>query len=386
MRRPLISEDTLAFAEALRTMGTRVDRAEDSWTVEGTSGDFASLGTVWCADAGTAARFLPPVAGLVPRGFSFDGSDQLRRRPLGPLLGALRSLGAEVWPTDGHGLPISVKGAPQQLSGPREIELPSGLSSQFVSGLLMAAPLARGLTLRTSDLVSRPYVDMSITLMADFGVLVDEPEPGVFVVPDQPLRSPGVFAVEPDASTASYVFAGAALTRRAIRVDGLGRNSLQGDLAFVDVLAQMGCSVAIGDHTTSVTGAQLPLRGGFTVDMGEISDTFMTAACLAPFADAPIRITGVAHARLKESDRIAAVATNLRAAGVRVDEGDSWLEIHPGRPQPARIDCHRDHRIAMSFSVLGLRADGIMLDDPACVGKTFPGFFEEFDRLFRDPS
>lgn len=148
----------------------------------------------------------------------------------------------------------------------------------------------------------------------------------------------------------------------------------------------MGCAVSIGQHATTVTSSGMPLRGGFTVDMGEISDTFMTAACLAPYADAPIKITGVAHARLKESDRISAVANNLRATGVRVDEGPSWLEIHPGKPKPARVNCHRDHRIAMSFSVLGLRAPGISLDDPDCVSKTFPGFFDEFSRLFEAQS
>lgn len=383
--RPLASDDTDTFARALETMGARVEQEENRWTVAGTSGVFLPQGTVWCADAGTAARFLPPIAGFSAHLFSFDGSDQLRARPLGPLLGALQRLGAEISPADADRLPVSIHGG-VNCNGHRTVDLPSGLSSQFLSGLLMAAPLAGGMTLRTSDLVSRPYVDMSISMMSSFGVDVDEPEPGVFTVPAQALQSPGEFAVEPDASTASYVFAGAALLGRPVRVEGLGRGSLQGDLAFVNVLEQMGCSVSIGQHATTVTGTGMPLRGGFTVDMGEISDTFMTAACLAPYADAPIKITGVAHARLKESDRISAVANNLRAAGVRVDEGPSWLEVHPGKPTPARINCHRDHRIAMSFSVLGLRAQGISLDDPDCVSKTFPGFFDEFSRLFEAQS
>lgn len=382
MSDPLVSEDTIAFAEALTVMGARVDRRPGAWVVEGTGGHFSPSGTVWCADAGTAARFLPPVAALVPDTFSFDASEQLRRRPLGPLLTALESLGAEVSPSGASGLPVSITGVSRSVDV-GEVDLPSGSSSQFLSGLLMAAPLAGGVRLRSRDLVSRPYVDMSIALLATFGVHVDEPEPGLFVVGGQSLRSPGRFDVEPDASTASYVFAGAALSGTSVRVEGLGSSSLQGDLWFVEVLEKFGCAVSVSEHSTVVTGTGLPLRGGFTFDMGQISDTFMTAACVAPFADAPVRFTGIGHARLKESDRISAVAGNLRALGVRVDEGDSWLVVHPGQPRSARVACHRDHRIAMAFSVLGLRVEhGVELDDPACVGKTFPEFFEEFGRLF----
>ncbi len=166
-------------------------------------------------------------------------------------------------------------------------------------------------------------------------------------------------------------------------VPGLGRSSVQGDLGFVEVLRRAGARVETGERETTVTGAAGgALRGGFDIDMGDISDTFMTLAAIAPLADAPITVHGIGHARLKESDRIAAVEENLRACGIRTESGPDRITIHPGAPRAARIACRRDHRIAMAFSVLGLRVPGISLDDPSCVGKTFPGFHAELGRLF----
>jgi 3-phosphoshikimate 1-carboxyvinyltransferase len=347
LRRPLLSDDTRAFAEALTAMGIAVDRGDGRWTVAGKGGRPAGC-RVWCEDAGTAARFLPPLE-----------------------------------TADGHrGLPFRL--VARGLSG-GELVLPSGTSSQFLSGVMMAAPLmAAPLTVTSPELVSRPYVDMTMGLMRTFGVEVSEPEPNTFVVRPGGYQ-PCVYDVEPDASTASYFFAAAAVTGRSITVEGLGSGSSQGDLGFVDGLLRAGARVDVTDRSTTVVGTG-PLRGGFTVDMGVISDTFMTLAAIAPLADAPIRITGVAHARLKESDRIAAMAENLERCGVPVLTGPDWIEISPAEPRPALISCRRDHRIAMSFSVLGLRAPGVELDDPACVSKTFPGFHAELARLFGEPA
>ncbi|WP_328304604.1 3-phosphoshikimate 1-carboxyvinyltransferase (plasmid) [Streptomyces sp. NBC_00435] len=388
---PLISDDTLAFRAALVDLGTGVrdigdsgygygdgsgygDGAGEVWEVTGRGTGPAGPGRVWCADAGTAARFLPPFAATGRGEIAFDGSDQLRARPLRPLLEALTGLGAKV---RGTGLPFSVTA--RGLAGGR-IELDSRLSSQYLSGLLMAAPLMGGpLTVDVPSLVSRPYVDMTLSLMRQFGARVEEKGAAITVHPGG--YAPTDLAIEPDASTASYFFAAAAVTGRTVRVQGLGATSLQGDTEFVDVLRLAGARVTKTADWTEVTGTGA-LRGGFAVDMGDISDTFMTMAAIAPLADAPVTITGIAHARLKESDRIAAVAGNLRALGIRVEEGPDRITVHPGAPTPATIDCHRDHRIAMSFSVLGLRAAGITLDDPACVAKTFPGFHEELRRVF----
>ncbi|MGW2018789.1 3-phosphoshikimate 1-carboxyvinyltransferase [Streptomyces sp. NPDC001927] len=377
---PLVSEDTTAFREALRGLGVRTDSTadDDTWTVHGLGRGPSGNGTVWCADAGTAARFLPPFAATGHGDFGFEGSDQLTARPVAPLAEALRRLGTDVTTAPGGRLPLRVRSS--GLDG-GELTVDSSLSSQFLTGLLMAGPLMRTpLTLRVPELVSRPYIDMTLALMRHFGADVEESTPGVFTVRPTGYRGADL-PIEPDASTASYVFAAAAVTGTSVRVAGLGRGSLQGDLRFTEVLARTGARVETTDEATTVTGTGA-LRGGFSVDMGEISDTFMTLAAIAPLADAPITITGVAHARLKESDRVAAVEGNLRALGIRTETGPDRITVHPGTPAPARIVCHRDHRIAMAFSVLGLRAEGITLDDPGCVAKTFPGFHEELHRLF----
>ncbi|MEU8292327.1 3-phosphoshikimate 1-carboxyvinyltransferase [Streptomyces pseudogriseolus] len=385
LRLPLVSADTIAFRTALTSLGVRIRTWEDDevWEVTGAGRGPAGKACVRCEDAGTAARFLPPFAAVGHGRFVFDGSAQLKARPLGPLADTLSALGATVTTgTAGGGLPMTVESA--GLDG-GAVTVESSLSSQFLSGLLMAAPLMRRpLALTVDSLVSRPYIAMTLALMRRFGADVTERPADVIEV-----RPGGYVAldltVEPDASTASYVFAAAAVTGATVTVPGLGHGSLQGDLRFVDVLRQLGARVDVTDSATRVTG-EGPLRGGFRVDMGEISDTFMTLAAIAPLADAPITIRGIAHARLKESDRIAAVAQNLRALGVDTDEGHDWITVHPGAPTGARIACRRDHRIGMAFSVLGLRVPGVTLDDPSCVGKTFPGFHEELRRLFPSTS
>jgi 3-phosphoshikimate 1-carboxyvinyltransferase len=384
---PLVSDDTLAFRTALTDLGLTVNAGpEDAyWDVTGTGRGPAgrAAARVWCADAGTAARFLPPFAATGDGTFRFDGSAQLRARPLRPLLDALGELGATVRTTEGGRpgqatLPFEVTAS--GLDGGR-IVVDSAMSSQYLSGLLMAAPLMRhGLEADARSLVSRPYVDMTLALMRRYGAQVEASADRVRVLPGR--YRPTDLAIEPDASTASYFFAAAAVTGHAVTVPGLGSGSLQGDLRFVDVLAKTGARVRVGAGATTVSGGG-PLRGGFDVDMGEISDTFMTLAAIAPLADAPVTIRGIGHARLKESDRIEAMAANLRACGIRVVAGADWITIHPGRPAPARIACHRDHRIAMSFSVLALGSGvPLELDDPGCVAKTFPGFHAEVRRLF----
>jgi 3-phosphoshikimate 1-carboxyvinyltransferase len=384
LRRPLHSDDTVAFADALCGLGVPVERAADRWTVQGIGhGPDGHGQRIWCHDAGTAARFLPPFAAAGTGSFLFDGSDQLRRRPLRQLLETLEEQGGQVERQHAsEDLPFVLR-----TGGLRggDITLPSRASSQFLSGVLMAAPLMRApVTIAAPGLVSRPYVDMTATLMERFGA------PVVFTGPEQmrvePGRyRPGEYDVEPDASTASYFLAAAAIAGTTVTVPGLGLDSLQGDRRFADVLASLGVSVTVGPAETTIAGTGR-LRGNTTIDMGDISDTFMTLACIAPFADGPIQITGIGHARLKESDRIEAVASNLRACAIECETGPSWITVHPGAPKPALIDCHRDHRIAMSFSVLALRAEGITLDDPDCVSKTFPGFHAEFRRLFGRPA
>ncbi|MCX3062905.1 3-phosphoshikimate 1-carboxyvinyltransferase [Streptomyces beihaiensis] len=378
---PLVCQDTLTFRDALRACEIPVQASprDEYWEVTGAGQGAIGRARVWCADAGTAARFLPPYAAVGHGNFLFDGSSQLRARPLGALLEALRALGADIDVGPGARLPLLIRA--EGLAG-GEISVESSSSSQYLSGLLMAAPLMRtGLRVRAPGLVSRPYTDMTLSLMRRYGADATEG-------PDGSIRvEPGVYAatdmvVEPDASTASYVFAAAAVTGGTVTVPGLGTDSLQGDLRFVEILAKAGAEVSVDEAATTVTGTG-QLRGGFAVDMGDVSDTFMTLAAIAALADAPITIHGIGHTRLKESDRLAAVADNLRACGIETAHGTDWITVHPGAPHPARIACHHDHRVAMAFSVLGIASStAFELDDAHCVAKTFPGFHGEMQRLF----
>jgi 3-phosphoshikimate 1-carboxyvinyltransferase len=262
------------------------------------------------------------------------------------------------------------------------VTLPGDLSSQFLSGLLLAGPsLPDGLEVRVSTrLVSRPYVDMTVAIMAAFGVTVDQPEPDVWRIEPQPYRA-ATYTVEPDASAASYAFAVAAVTGGTVRIDGLGTSSLQGDLRFVDVLEAMGAEVEQTATSTTVRGTGT-LRG-VDVDLSQLSDTAQTLAVVAAVAEGPTRIRGVGFIRAKETDRVGAVVTELRRAGIDAEEEPDGLVVRPGQVVPAVIDTYDDHRMAMAFALLGLVRSGIQISNPACVAKTFPGYWVMLDALRR---
>jgi 3-phosphoshikimate 1-carboxyvinyltransferase len=316
--------------------------------------------------AGTVARFLVPMLAAGAGEFAIDAHAQLRRRPLGPVLEALRSQGARI---DGESLPLRISGV--GLSG-GEVAIDASSSSQFVSGLLMAAPFARApTTLRFGRLVSRPYLELTLAAMRAFGV-APELSPGMITVAPGRYRATE-FVVEPDASTASYFLASAALTATTVTLPGLdlGRTR-QGDSELAALLQRMGCTVT-GNGELTLTGP--PRLRGIEADMAGCSDVFMTLACTAVFADSPTTIEGIAHVRLKESDRIAATAENLERLGIRVEVGADFLRVHPGIPRPARLPTYDDHRIAMAFSLIGTRVP-VELEDPMVVAKTCPEFFE----------
>ena len=364
--------DANAFAGGLRSLGVAIERQGDDLVVDGAGGRFpATEADVFCAEAGTAARFLLATAAAGEGVYRFDAAPQLRRRPLGLLLQALRAQGARVEPDGAAGLPLTLLA--RGLAG-GSLRLPGDTSSQFISALLLAAPLGHGpLDLRVDGLVSRPYVAMTLRMMEQFGA------GALSATDDHYVVAPGAYAgreydVEPDASTASYFFAAAA-TGGTVQVLGLHRaHALQGDTAFLDVLEAMGCTVSDEEDGVVVAGPAAP--AGLTVDMADISDTFMTLAAIAPLATSPVTITGIGNVRLKESDRIAAMEENLRRTGVETESGPDWLRVFPGTPHGAAIDPHGDHRIAMAFSVLGLRVPGIVIEDPGCVAKTCPTFFD----------
>ncbi|TQJ88332.1 3-phosphoshikimate 1-carboxyvinyltransferase [Streptomyces sp. SLBN-31] len=374
--RPLRSDDTEGFAEGLARLGYRVGRTPDAWQVDGRpQGPAAGEADVYCRDGATTARFLPALAATGHGTYRFDASPQMRRRPLLPLTRALRDLGVDLRHegAEGHH-PLTVRAA--GVAG-GEVTLDAGQSSQYLTALLLLGPLTRdGLRIRVTDLVSAPYVDITIAMMRAFGAEVTR-DGDVFVVPPGGYRAT-TYPIEPDASTASYFFAAAAVTPGGeVTVPGLGRGALQGDLGFVDVLRRMGADVTVGADATTVRGTG-GLRG-LTVAMRDISDTMPTLAAIAPFASGPVRIEDVANTRVKECDRLEACAHNLRRLGVDVATGPDWIEIRPGtRPTPAEITSYGDHRIVMSFAVTGLRVPGISFDDPDCVRKTFPGFHEAF--------
>ncbi|MXM63431.1 3-phosphoshikimate 1-carboxyvinyltransferase [Streptomyces sp. HUCO-GS316] len=378
--RPLSSDDTEGFVEGLARLGYRVGRSPDAWRIDGRpEGPGVPEADVYCRDGATTARFLPTLAAAGHGTFRFDASAQMRRRPLGPLSRALRDLGVDLRheQAEGHH-PLTVAAAGVEGG---EVTLDAGQSSQYLTALLLLGPLTRkGLRITVTDLVSAPYVEITLAMMRAFGAEVRR-EGNVFVVAPGGYRAT-TYAIEPDASTASYFFAAAAVTGGEVTVPGLGTEALQGDLAFVDVLRRMGAEVSTGPDATTVRGTGT--LHGLTVTMRDISDTMPTLAAIAPFASGPVRIEDVGNTRVKECDRLEACAENLRRLGVEVSTGPDWIEITPGGGTPmagAEITSYGDHRIVMSFAVTGLRVPGISFDDPGCVRKTFPGFHEEFGAL-----
>jgi 3-phosphoshikimate 1-carboxyvinyltransferase len=367
----LWADDTEAMVGCLRALGVSidVDVAAERIDVVGCAGalpaDSARLDVLL---SGTTSRFVAPIASTGHGRFEIDGGEPMRRRPMGPIIDALRSLGVAVEETGepGH-LPIVLQA--DGVEGGR-VALSGDLSSQFLSGILLAAPcFAKGVDVElTTELVSAPYVGLTRSVMHAFGAEVD----GLAVTPGGYRGR--VYAVEPDASTASYFFAAAVVCGGRVRVDGLGTESEQGDLALVNVFEAMGASVERDATSTTVAGTGT-LRG-VSVDMRDFSDMVPTLAVVAGFADSPTTIAGVGFIRGKESDRIDAVVSELHRCGIRSEANDDGMTIHPGTPHGAVVQTYDDHRIAMAFSVLGLRTPGIEIADPGCVAKTFPAFFD----------
>ncbi len=374
------------MAQALNALGAAVvsDEGGASFHVQGAGGGFrAPEADLFVGNSGTTMRFLTAALPLGRGRYRIDGVPRMRLRPIAPLLAALSDLGADAVSELGTGCPPIVVQAAGLPGG--ATRMAGDLSSQYFSALLMAAPYAeRGVEVAVEgDLVSKPYLPMTAAVMAAFGVTADldtDHWRTLGVRPGQ--RYTGrVYDIEPDASNASYFFAAAAVTGGRVRVEGLGRGSTQGDLGFVEVLRQMGAEVEVGDDATTVQGPPHGDLRGVDLDLGPISDTAQTLAAIAPFATGPTTIRGVAHARLKETDRVAALVTELRRLGQEVEEFPDGLRITPRPIVPADVATYDDHRMAMSFAVAALRAPGIRLRDPGCVAKTFPSFFDVLDAV-----
>jgi len=352
------------------------DRVE----ITGSSGGWATGDrTLHAALAGTTSRFVTAVAALGTAPITIDGHPPLRRRPFGPLHDALRQIGVDVANADADGdLPAVVTGPPTGGG----VEIRGDVSSQFITALMLIGPsLPTGLQLTlTTPLVSRPYVELTSSVMGWFGAIGIDVGDDTIVVADGSYAPSEVY-VEPDASSASYPLALAALGGGTVEVPGLGADALQGDARFADLLAEMGCRVTRSADAVRVTGTDSLV--GIDVDMADVSDLVPTVAVVAAFASTPSRIRGVGFIREKESDRLGDLSAELRAAGVDIDETEDGLIVRPSRRhlRPARLATHHDHRLAMAFGVLGSVCDGIEVDDPDVVSKSWPGFWAMLDGL-----
>ena len=380
LRNTLESDDTRWMREALVRLGFEVTREGSTIRVGGRAGMIpAREAELYGGNAGTAVRFLTSLVALGHGRYRIDGDRRMRERPIGDLLGALGTLGAHARSEPGNGCPPLIVEADGLEGG--EVAVAGQTSSQYASSILMVAPYARReVRLRvTGELVSRPFVDMTIEVMRRFGIACAR-DGGSIRVPAGACYAPRDMTIEPDATAASYFLAAAALVGGEITVPGLGSDSLQGDLGFTEVLSAMGASVTVGETGVTVRGNRLQ---GFDHDFRAISDTFLTAAALAPFASTPSRIRGIGHTRHQETDRVAAVARELRRLGVSVTETADSLEIRPSTVHGGEVETDDDHRMAMSFALVGLRVPGVRIRNPGCVAKTFPDYFDRLRRLGR---
>lgn len=392
----LDSDDTRVMRGALAALGVGCSElsANDEIVVNGCAGEFANgEADIFVGNAGTAARSLVATLALAARDgarYAVDGVPRMRERPIGDLVDALHQIGASIEYTQTKGFPpLIISGGAIRIDQP--IPIRGDVSSQFLTGLLMALPLVtaregKPATIEVvGELISKPYIEITLSMMAQFGVRVERDGWHRFIVPAARYVSPGEYAVEGDASSASYFIAAAVIGGGPITVRGVGRDALQGDVKFADAIAAMGADI---EYERDQIVARAPSSGGLRAiqaDMNHIPDAAMTLAVVALFAEGTTKLTNIASWRVKETDRIAAMATELRKLGATVEEGADYIAVTPPKPliANAAIDTYDDHRIAMCFSLASLSADGVpvRINDPQCVNKTFPGYFDVFGGL-----
>jgi len=380
----LDADDTRVMIEALRTLGVQIEAGRERTVVSGCGGRFPQRrADLFLGNAGTAMRPLTAALAFAAGAYRLDGVPRMRERPIGDLVDALNALGARIRYEGQAGFP-PLRIEPAGAASGERVAIRASVSSQFLSALLMAAPLIapkQGLRVEVEgNLISAPYVQMTLALMERFGVAVAR-EGARFLVPSYVYRSPGVFAVEGDASSASYFLALGALAGGPVRVEGVGAGSIQGDVAFARLLQDMGARIEMGPDWIEARAGELT---AVTADCTAIPDAAMTAAIVALFARGTTRLAGIGSWRVKETDRIAAIGTELRKLGATVRSGQDWIEVDgPCRLQEAWIDTYDDHRIAMCFALAAAGGVPVHVRDPQCVAKTFPAYFDELYRLCR---
>jgi 3-phosphoshikimate 1-carboxyvinyltransferase len=379
----LQSEDTEVMVDALRALGFRLTTDWPNCSIQIRRGAAAHpiparKADLFVGNSGTTMRFLTAMLCAGMGHYRLDGVTRMRERPIEDLLVALRQLGARVRSERDDGFP-PVKVDAYGLPGGRA-RISGAISSQFLSAVLMVAPLAKAhVTVEVEGtLVSQPYVEMTVRMMKEFGVLIETDGATHFHMPVRPWYDGLHYQIEPDASAASYFFAAAAITQGQVIVPNLSMEGLQGDVRFVNLLDEMGCHVKRRPDRITVKG--WPLHG-IDADMNAISDTVMTLAAVACFAEGPTTIRNVAHIRHKETDRLAALSTELRRLGAEVDEFADGLTITPRPLHGAEIETYNDHRMAMSMALIGLRVPGVVIKNPGCVAKTYPGFWDDLEKL-----
>jgi len=390
----LISDDTERMLEALETLGVRIERvgAAPECRIEGCGGRFpARSANLFLGNAGTALRPLTATLALIGGHYRLSGVPRMHERPIGDLVEALRSIGADIRYLGSEGFPpLEIRPGRIDLAG--GVKVRGEVSSQFLTAMLMALPLAgRAVTIEVvGDLISRPYVELTLNLMARFDVPVAREGWSRFAIPaGARYRSPGTVFVEGDASSASYFLAAGAIGGGPVRVEGVGRDSIQGDVRFAEALACMGATIGMGDNWIEARGPATGRLKSFDLDLNHIPDAAMTLAVTALFADGSSRLRNIGSWRVKETDRIAAMASELRKVGAKVEEGGDFLVVTP--PPASRltshasIDTYDDHRMAMCFSLVALGGVAVRINDPSCVAKTFPDYFQRFASITDAP-
>ncbi|MFM0281913.1 3-phosphoshikimate 1-carboxyvinyltransferase [Paraburkholderia sediminicola] len=387
----LDSDDTRVMLDALEKLGVRLKREGDTCVVTGTRGAFtARTADLFLGNAGTAVRPLTAALAVNGGNYRIHGVPRMHERPIGDLVDGLRQIGAKIDYEENDGYP-PLRIRPAQILADAPIRVRGDVSSQFLTSLLMTLPLLRtesGVTIVQVDgeLISKPYIEITIKLMERFGIKVERHEWHRFIVPaGQRYQSPGTIMVEGDASSASYFLAAGALGGGPLRVEGVGRASIQGDVGFADALIKMGANLQMGEDWIEVRGVgnDNGKLDPIDMDFNLIPDAAMTIAVAALFADGTSTLRNIASWRVKETDRIAAMATELRKVGAKVQEGEDFLVVTPPEKliPNASIDTYDDHRMAMCFSLVSLGGVPIRINDPKCVGKTFPDYFERFTAL-----
>lgn len=389
----LTSDDAVHFLECLKTLGFPVQEVSG----EGTGSDITITGFggeipnkkagIYVGSAGTAARFLAAMLAFSDGEYRIDSSEQMKKRPMQPLIDSLRAAGAKVeCPEEEGHFPLHIVGAQKRAQIPDHFSVNIDKSSQFLSALLIAVgTLGKQARIDVTGSHGLSYVELTVKMMESFGVTVQKEEENgriSYLFSGAERYHALTYEVEPDMSAAAYFYALSAVLGAKVAVKGVTAHMLQGDTAFLDVLEKMGCRVEVSGRdagrevivTAGPEGGKL--KGGFTVDMSSFSDQALTLAAIAPFADAPVTITGIGHIRLQECDRIEAIMRNLQALGIRTREEKDAVTIYPGVPAGGDIETYDDHRVAMSFALTGLRVQGVRILNPSCCKKTFAEYFE----------